>query len=237
MPELERAFDSLEKYGQKSEFATNTGWLLLAYAQIKGPAALPRLRKMIGNPSLDFLGLSLDDSIALSLGLTSYLHKSVTGRVGRCGAPEPRDTLNQFIQSWMAGDRVLFEETLAPIAGARPTNLLAGRSWAEMQAELGSKGLRRNLGMGYRFDVSGRWAEPEEMLKETRSVGVAVPHGPSFALDTLLKDGMGNDCGRLRIEFVEGSDAAMGRRGYLIGNDNLPAILNSISSCAAGRPD
>ena len=71
---IEEALDSFETRGEKSEIGWHAGWLLLAYAQIKGPAAYPRLHKLIGNPKL---GAYADSGwitlIALAFGLTSYV--------------------------------------------------------------------------------------------------------------------------------------------------------------------
>jgi hypothetical protein len=73
IPALQQALDSIESLGDASKFSFNSGWLILAYARIEGPAALPQLQKMIGNPKLDFLQVSLERAVALSLGLTSYV--------------------------------------------------------------------------------------------------------------------------------------------------------------------
>ena len=56
-----------------SKFATNSGWLLLAYARIRGEDAYPKLMAMTRFDRLRFLRPSLDRAIALSLGLTSFV--------------------------------------------------------------------------------------------------------------------------------------------------------------------
>ena len=50
VPAIEEALDSFEARGEESEVASKVGWLLLAYARIKGPAALPRLSRITGRP-------------------------------------------------------------------------------------------------------------------------------------------------------------------------------------------
>jgi hypothetical protein len=73
VPAIEEALDSLEARGWKSGVALQAGWLMGAYARIKGPEAFPRLHKLVGNPNLADHAYGVDGSIALALGLTSYV--------------------------------------------------------------------------------------------------------------------------------------------------------------------
>jgi hypothetical protein len=73
VPAIEEALDSYEARGGKSNVPLQAGWVLLAYARIKGPEAFPRLHRLIGNPNLAYHAGSIDFSIALALGLTSYV--------------------------------------------------------------------------------------------------------------------------------------------------------------------
>src|SRR5262249_28332706 len=104
--EIEQALDSIERRGRSSEFAVSAGWLLIAYARIKGPAAFSRLREMRSNPGLRFLALSLDESAALSLGVTSYVSSFREPLpVTHCDREsDPRDGLDQFILAWERND-------------------------------------------------------------------------------------------------------------------------------------
>ena len=122
LPDLEAAFESIERFGIYSPFADNAGLLFDAYAKITGPAwAFSRLRKMIGIPQLAALQGGLDVSIALSLGLTSYVSGS-RGIIGEpifsCAPEEPRDALDRLALAWELGDRRAFEEKLGPHAKA-----------------------------------------------------------------------------------------------------------------------
>jgi hypothetical protein len=63
--------DSLEQQGEKSPFATNSEWLLYAYARLKGSDAGGRLTRMAENPALRFVENYLDEAVALSLHITS----------------------------------------------------------------------------------------------------------------------------------------------------------------------
>ena len=76
LPTLEEALNSIEKLGEDSPFAVNghASWLLLAYAKIRGPQAVPVLRTMIDNPKVAYFDVfGLDQGITLALGLTSYV--------------------------------------------------------------------------------------------------------------------------------------------------------------------
>jgi hypothetical protein len=81
VPAIEEAINSFEALGENSEIWSQAGWVLLAYAQIEGPAAFPRLHRLIGNPKLGAYAFGVDNSIALALGLTSYV--SSFRRTGR----------------------------------------------------------------------------------------------------------------------------------------------------------
>lgn len=73
LPPLEDALASFEAGGERSAVATEAGWLLLAYARLRGPAAYPRLKRMYENKRLDSAGYGLDRAVALAFGFTSYL--------------------------------------------------------------------------------------------------------------------------------------------------------------------
>jgi hypothetical protein len=157
VPAIEEAMDSVERQGDDSRFSFNSGWLVLAYARIRGSAALPLIRRMIGNPKLDFLQVALDQSAALSLDLTSYV-SSVreplpTLHCSRSG--EPRDALDQLILGWERNDRGWLEASLGPAARAALKSLLMGRTWSMMRAALW-RGKSDGVAVGYRFDTAGR---------------------------------------------------------------------------------
>ena len=56
IPEIEPELDLIDANGDRSEFSVNAGWLLDAYAGIKGSSAYPRLSRMILNPKVDSSG-------------------------------------------------------------------------------------------------------------------------------------------------------------------------------------
>jgi hypothetical protein len=49
IPDIEKALESIENYGLKSDFSNNVGWLLYAYAGLRRQAAYPRFRRMVTN--------------------------------------------------------------------------------------------------------------------------------------------------------------------------------------------
>ena len=65
LPAIEHAMASLKANGFHSRFAKNSGWLLLAYARIRGRDAYPRLMAMTHLAGLHFLRPSIDRAIAL----------------------------------------------------------------------------------------------------------------------------------------------------------------------------
>jgi hypothetical protein len=114
LPEINTAFDSIEKSGNSSKFAPNAYWLLYAYAEIQGPAAFPRLRKMRGDPNFGFLYSAVDTAAALSLDITSYVsawRQTVTDNA--CDGPSPRKALDRFILAWERNDHVKSKVNIA----------------------------------------------------------------------------------------------------------------------------
>ena len=137
-----------------------------AYALIERSAALPQLVRMSQEPGFEFMLFSLDDAIALSLGLTSYV--STPGEVppaSLCRRPQPKDTLDQLISAWAAGDRRSLEESLGPDGSAALVGLLKSGGWNALRASLWRGGSRRRGGVGYRLDIQGEWALPKETLE------------------------------------------------------------------------
>jgi hypothetical protein len=231
VPDLEEALDSIVKGGERSPFAVNAFWLLHAYAKIKGTAAFPQLRSMLADPKLSFLGNGLDGSIALSLGLTSYLSNvgpPIT--ILRCTGGEPRDGLDRLILAWERNDQGSLEAALGQDARTALHSLLTGREWADLRTEVWPGELSAHAAMGYRFEARGDWAEPDDPLHE-RYYSSFEPRTGDFVLNALLKNSAGRDCGNFRIKFI-GSGGGGGVQ-YLVNNSDLGALLRIISACAS----
>jgi hypothetical protein len=232
---IEKELDVIEQHG--SQWRYGSRWLQLAYARIKGRAAYPRLRRMEGDPKASLHRRNLDDAIALSLGITSYVSdsRSLT-RNFRCGrGPEPRDALDQFILAWARSDRPLLEATLGPNSKAALMALLRETSWEAMRAEIPGGETVGSVAVGYRFDIPGRWSEPEETLEQEREWGDAarLADQVEFGLGTFFKDSLGKDCGWHQVKFVKASAGADKEvLPYRVDNSDLTQLLRTIASCA-----
>src|SRR6202040_607136 len=202
--------------------------------RIRGPEALPLTRRMLANPKLEFLQVALDQSSAVSLGITSYVSgiREPLPTLHCDRADEPRDALDQLILAWERDDRPSLEASLGPAARAALRSLLAGRTWSVMRATLWH-GKTNSDAVGYRFDTPGRWAEPDETLEEERPYGDIALTSGSPDLETRFKNRLGADCGRSLVRFVNVPvPRAPGYLGYLVDNSKLDDLLRLISHCA-----
>ncbi len=228
VPALEQAFKSMEA-GEKY-LVPNAHWLFYAYAKIRGPVSFPRLWKMAGNPNLEKLQLTLDDSIALALDLTSYVssYRNLV-RVFRCRVKQPRDGLDQLILAWEKDDRLWLETTLGPKARRALDSLLRETTWEDMRKKIWPTQSKTDVGVGYRFDISHIWSEPQAFLEDYRDVSESEP-----AIDTRFMGRSGGACGHVRLKFVKAvASVPPGYQAYLVNNSNLEELLHLISACAA----
>lgn len=243
IPDLERALDSIASLGKKSRFVSKAGWLLLAYAKVQGPTASRRLQRMIATPELAFLRFNLDQAMALSLGLTSYVSGvRDPGIVFSCRFQQPRDPLDQLILSWIQNDRPQFEKNLGPYAKNALNSLLDQTSWESLRAELWQGNSDRGVGVGYVFETEGRWAEPEETLSAERSEFAGTADDLAHpVVQTRFNTSSGKDCGKMTVSFVgtvEGMVTGGGPfipNAYLVDEPNIKGLLGLISSCAAAQ--
>ena len=162
--------------------------------------------------------------IALSLGLTSYVSNSrpLVRHFSCTRGPEPRDALDQLILALERNDRSLLEANLGP-------NAL--NAWVSMPSEL-RKGVGANSAMGYRFEMTGRWAEPAEIIDDEKDYGdISLPENPH--LESRFKNSSGIDCARHMVEFIQTQAGGSGPAMYLVDNSDLGDLLGSIASCAA----
>jgi hypothetical protein len=232
IPAIEQYLDSLQRADRETAYALgyNSKWVLYAYAKIEGAAAFPRLRQMVGDAKLFSLRLSLDDSLALALDLTSYLSRfyPATG-ILRCHSRQPRDGLNQMILAWEQDDRSLLEASLGQQAKTALNSLLEGRTWAGLRAELLPATSGGDFALGYRFEVPSVWSVPEAGIEDL--MDVASENGPE--LETRFKSRSGGDCGTYRIKFLRVPAVQPGGAPYLVDNADLGDLLRLIGSCAA----
>ena len=232
IPEVERAIDSIESSAKASEVNWNFAWLLYVYAKVRGSAVLPRLQEMMSNGNLEGMHYAIDASIALSLGLTSYIDNSLVRGQPICRPLGPRDALDQFILPWMRDERQLFERMLAHDAAVALDSLLSRTSWTEMRSELWPKEAGHSIAIGYKFDIPTPASDPPETLSGANDDKFATLPA-NLEIETIFKDQRGVDCGRWRIRFLRNDSAAP----YLVDNSDLGDVLHVISSCVASdRP-
>ncbi len=232
VPDLEKALNSVEKLGMNSDYGWKASWLVLAYARIQGPTAAPRLRRMTRNQGLAPMRFAVDQAVALSLGLTSYITSDPGPQSDDlCKRLEPRDALNGLLYSLIQDDPALFEASLGTNSKRVLDRLLQDKSWEAFRRELWNDSRGSEGAMGYRFDVPGRWSVPQETLEEKveyspGSLGAAK----TIVIDTRFTNRVGNDCGRQMIEFRL---VDRGRPTYEIDNADIEPVLRTIASCWA----
>lgn len=232
-PELERALTSLDENGEESAFSVNGAWLLEAYASIEGPHALPRLLQMVANPRLRFLEMGLDNSVAVSLSLTSYVSGTRgTERIFRCqGSVGPRDALDQLVLGWLKNDRAWFERSLGPDGTRALNHLLAGKDWTDLHGTLWPPRAEFPVALGYRFQRDNVWLKSGDISEDH-----GVPNGflgditaPELNVD--FTDRVGKDCGKHSVRFVADGPAGGGATKYLVDDSDLAGLLRVITSC------
>jgi hypothetical protein len=185
---------------------------------------------MLRSPKLDSLHISLDRAIALSLGLTSYVSSGrEAGQMIICRRKEPKDALDEFLLALVRGDRSELESSLGPEARTALDRLLEGKSWEAVYQELWPALPRGQSGVGYRFDIRGRWSEPEETLEQNRDDGDDPLTEPEVALDSQFTTSTGKNCAKYLGGFKKVSQ--FGRARYLVDNTNLKDLISSIGVC------
>ena len=232
VPDLKRAFDSIEKKGWHSSFYQNASWLFFAYARILGPAAVPRLRSMRKNAKLANATRGLDDALALSLGLTSYVSAMGTPSPSLgCRRGQPRDALDKLVASLELGSLDELQKSLGPEARKTLEHDLEVRAWETMRQEIFHMRPGVDYAVGYRFETQGPWSEPEETLVQPNEEG-PLSTADNFELETRFVDSTGKDCGRFEVDFVKVKSPLI-QDIYRIDNANIEDLLRLISRCSA----
>jgi hypothetical protein len=225
IPELDRALNSLAKTGERSRYATNAEWLLYAYAKLKGASAYAALWRLIQSPKVDFLRTALDDSVALSLGLTSYVDSRMPLMpTFFCRSQRPSDALDLLIIAWEKNDRHWLESSLGPNAAGA----LRSMDWAGLQSRLRRKG-QSVMAVGYRFQVEGSWSQP---VIEPHQLDPIEPEANPEISTTFTGDS-GVSCGIRRVKFILPGAPVPSRLTYLVDNTDLNDLISTITDCAA----
>jgi hypothetical protein len=236
IPDIESALSFLQPAGHQMEGSVDSKWLLFAYAQIKGPAGYTLLQSLIDNSNLSHLRRRLDNAVAISFGLTSYVSGIRTPEAYlNCGIKEPRSTLDDMILAWERNDLPWLEKQLGPNAQAAMDALLAERSWVGLRAHLWRGRSDSNVAMGYRFDIRNEWSEPEEVLDQRvtdarRHVNLGqYPMAPN--LQTQFRNRAGFGCGQRGVKFLRIVEELHTK--YVVDESDMEGLLNVISACAA----
>jgi len=166
IPDLDSALDGIVRQGEETARPWDSRWLLFVYAKIRGPKAYERLRTMADDPRLRGFSSYLDNSLALALGLTSYVSAPRVTQNSFGPQVEPRYQLDALILAWMHGNRTEMEEELGPSARSSLKSLLAKRSWAKLEHQMWHGATRSDAAIGYRFEIPGDWSQPEETLDQ-----------------------------------------------------------------------
>ncbi len=149
---------------------------------------------------------------------------------------EPRDVLDRLILAWQTDDRMGVERSLGRTGAKALEELMQGRTWARLRWDLWPGTQWSPAAMGYRFEIDGRWSEPEETLEEQREPGNSEGSYNEPAIETVFVDDAGRDCGRMRVRFVRApEDAARWSNPYAINSADLGELLRVISGCANRR--
>ena len=158
---------------------------------------------------------------------------------------EPRDSLDRLILAWLAGNRTSVDSSLGVSAKSALQEAFAGRNWDSFRTQLRRGVSNRSIGIGYRFNISGRWSEPEETLEEHR-VSSSFADGPNrFEVETLCYDSVGNECGKRKLFFLKVPEEGWYKNGnpslpvpgpaeYLIDNSDVNDLLRLVFVCSAG---
>ena len=230
LPELEHAFDSILNKGEESPFAWNSAWLFYAYAGIKRQGAYPRLAQLIESSPSEFSRFYLDISVALALGLTSYVDSSRSPGIPLlCRRATPRDSLDELIIAWMRRDRAGLESTLGPTAKAALRSAIENSNWRKVQRTIWTTKVPRGAAVGYRFEVSGGWSEPWQTLGEQ-----ADEEAPASVVNlaTNFTGRTGYACGSLEVLFVPAPNKVVFTNPFLVDNPDILELLQLISACA-----
>jgi hypothetical protein len=190
-----------------------------------------------GNPNQFSTAAYVDDAVALTFGLTSYLsafRAIEESNIDQLGLPkihcdrghQPKDILDRFVLAWEVRNRKLLGETLGRDAKYSLDQMPIGI--------LGGVPLDPSAAIGYRFMIEGAWSEPEETLQELPAQVNTAAYPDDPVVLVAFKNRRGADCGKLTVSFLSIREGP-GFNSYLIDDSNLPALLRLLSACAAAQ--
>jgi hypothetical protein len=226
VPAIEQALDSFEAKGEASPVATEVGWLLLAYARLKGPGAYPRLHELYAEPRVAPFAAAIDSSVALAFGFTSYLSRvsakqmyqyhicAVSDSVSSSGPaacePGEHELPVQIIRCGAKEPRDYLDRLISAWIADRPASLQStlGPTAKIALGQMSKDGSpatsasANGAAVGYRLRITGRWSEPPETLSDFREPTSLPEDATNVDIDTTFFDRSGNECGTLRLNFL-----------------------------------
>ena len=224
LPAIDRILHAVESIDGKSPLYFGSEWLILAYAKIRGPLAIPRLQKMLWHPTLAPLRKSIEAAIALVLPSTSFVASmTVPGRVFRCqGVSGPRESLDQLIIAWQSNDIQALTAAIEPGTIGDTRRLLPGKTWSAARM----RGKTSN-GIAFRFETSAPWARPPETLERGVTLQDQRAEEATISVETSFRTLSGGECGRLPLSFSRKPDGE-----YLISGNTLPDLVRVLLQCS-----
>jgi len=234
LPAIENAIDALQREpAVRVRSGRAVEWVLNAYAQIGKELAFRRIVQMIGDPDLASFRVELDRAAALSIGLTSYVSSlSASALAFHCGrGEEPRDSFSKMIYALERGDRLLLLSTLSPRTRSTLEKTLSSGDVGAFTGR--SPNTRSSTSIGYRFAISGQWAQPDETRVLGRAELIAAFQSDVIEIRTMLITKSGRDCGSHLVRFITLGNTKVGTQRYMIDSSDLPDLLRDINSCLA----
>ena len=233
---VKEAVGSLQQQGERSPFARQAGWLLLAYAKIEGANASEVLLRMAADPRLQPLIVDIDNSIALAGSVTSHVSmgRDQPSIIDCMHAGEPRHTVDELVAAWRRGERRRLETVLGTRAkGSLAVGIKAG-AWAKRQ-QLGERASRG--GIGYLFSQAGKWGEPWETLAPDVTYSGLAFNINAPMIHTEFKTDLGMSCGSADLVLVRArtKHSAVPPFTYLIDNPDILSVLEILDRCATQK--
>lgn len=246
LPFLEKVLSDLETAGVKSRYFMNARWVYIAFARIQGPSSFGRLRQLMN--TTEHHQESLDDAVALALGITSYVSARSREPAGRtCNrVGEPRFAMNRIALGCQQADLSMIQSALSDKGKAALAALLRTKTLRQVMDRSGKITPGVDAAVGFKFSAPDEFSEPIEPLKapqilqqpfqtsdEMTPIRMLTESMP-MTLSALLFDRLGNRCKTIVIQFSENPSFSINSPIlYLIDDTNLDDLLGRLAYCSS----
>jgi hypothetical protein len=231
-PFVEEALAALESHGVGKR-ACGAEWLLYVYARLEGERAYPRLRRLLDNENLRVLHREIENSMAVSLDLTSIVtNVDAPGAIipfptlafhGLDGYVMPQTSLELFLLGWIKRDSTILRRALTPAALAT-FERAGGPAPATPDQPRGQS--VRNLGFGLFL--------PEGMVEPAgieRKYQIDQPHPAAFT-GTVELFANGQSCGKSAISFADlAARTGESKWRFVIDDNGLASLIAILKQC------